>query len=154
MIGDNIQKYIHEISQFTPVLDKGLVSMETHGTGCGMITPSQFAMLTYIMNSPDCKMSDLGKAFDVKLSSITGMIDRLENEGFLKRTRDAADRRVVHVNVTAKGDRAVKDMKQKQKKHMSFILELLTDNERQCMVNIIRKISDAIKKDKEERGIK
>ncbi|MFO7274239.1 MAG: MarR family transcriptional regulator [Bacillota bacterium] len=38
-------------------------------------------------------------------SNITGIVDRLERDGWVKRTRSAEDRRVIYLELTEKGER-------------------------------------------------
>jgi DNA-binding MarR family transcriptional regulator len=150
MKSPKIEDHLHEIAHLFQVLIKGIVYEESkHGGQC-FITPPQFAILSYIIKTPDCMMTDVSREFDIKLSSVTGMMDRLENEGYISRTRSRDDRRVVRVNVTSKGSGIVKAKEQKHNKQMKYVLELLSEHERKCFVSILRKISDAIKTKKGE----
>jgi DNA-binding MarR family transcriptional regulator len=51
----------------------------------------------------DIPMSRLAELVDDSLSNATGLIDRLEERGYVERIRVANDRRVVLVRITAAG---------------------------------------------------
>lgn len=47
--------------------------------------------------------SQIAKYIMVKSSTVTGIIDRLENKGLVRRTRNSPDRRVINIELTDKG---------------------------------------------------
>lgn len=53
---------------------------------------------------------DLARMMDVEGPTLTRHLDRLEEEGLIVRTRSTRDRRVVHVEPTAKGHALVEQM--------------------------------------------
>ena len=50
----------------------------------------------------EMKISDLSKKMGLSNSTVSGIVDRLEKQGLIKRTRSDEDRRVVYVDVTDK----------------------------------------------------
>ena len=50
-------------------------------------------------------MSRLAEVLNVSLSNATGLIDRIEERGFVERTRVPEDRRIVLIRVTDAGER-------------------------------------------------
>jgi DNA-binding MarR family transcriptional regulator len=150
MKGPKIEDHLREIAHLSQVLSKGIVSEESQLAGQCCITPPQLAVLSYVIRMPDCMMTDLSKEFDIKLSSVTGMVDRLENEGLVSRTRSHDDRRVVRLKITQKGSEAVKTAEQTHNKRTKYVLELLSEHERKCLVSILRKISESIKQKRGE----
>lgn len=48
-------------------------------------------------------LSSLGRNLLVTKANVTGMVDRLERLGLVRRVRDGADRRVVRANLTSRG---------------------------------------------------
>ena len=67
----------------------------------------------------DQKMKDIGQSVDVKLSNLTNIIDRLENQRLVKRVNSKTDRRSIFVNVTTKGKKLLAD-------YADFLRELST----------------------------
>ncbi|MDQ0415982.1 DNA-binding MarR family transcriptional regulator [Croceifilum oryzae] len=67
------------------------------------MTSDQHYTLRYIYQSKSCTPSDLAKKFQVKKSAITAMINRMWKKGWIQRTRDEKDRRVVYLTLTEEG---------------------------------------------------
>jgi DNA-binding MarR family transcriptional regulator len=74
-------------------------------------------------------MRVLADALDVSQASATGIIDRMEQRGLVERLRDAEDRRVVRVALTAEGRRLVTGIAAERRDHLLALLDDLTDDE-------------------------
>ena len=64
---------------------------------------AQLNILYVLHRSGEMTMSQLAECLNVSMSNATGLIDRMEERGFLERTRVPEDRRVVLVRMTATG---------------------------------------------------
>jgi len=51
------------------------------------------------------KMKEIGQHFNVKLSTLTSIIDKIERQRLVKRVNSQTDRRVVYLEVTKKGQK-------------------------------------------------
>ncbi|WP_066067079.1 MarR family winged helix-turn-helix transcriptional regulator [Neobacillus soli] len=67
------------------------------------LTNDQHYILRYINQKEECTSSELAEVFHVKKSAITAIIERLWKKGFIQRTRDEQDRRVVYLTLTDDG---------------------------------------------------
>jgi DNA-binding MarR family transcriptional regulator len=67
------------------------------------VSMAQVNILYTLHRSGEMPMSRLAELLNVSLSNATGLIDRLEERGYLERTRVPEDRRVVIVRLTAGG---------------------------------------------------
>ena len=67
------------------------------------ISMAQLNILYTLRRSGEMTMSHLADVLNVSFSSATGLIDRLEERGYIERTRVPEDRRIVMVNLTAAG---------------------------------------------------
>lgn len=67
------------------------------------LTHDQHYILRYINRVKSCTSTELAEVFEVKKSAITAIITRLWEKGFIQRTRDENDRRVVYLTLTDKG---------------------------------------------------
>ncbi|TCP69268.1 MarR family winged helix-turn-helix transcriptional regulator [Baia soyae] len=68
------------------------------------MTSDQHYTLRYIYQAKSCTPSDLAKRFQVKKSAITAMMNRMWKKGWVQRTRDEKDRRVVYLTLTEAGE--------------------------------------------------
>jgi DNA-binding MarR family transcriptional regulator len=69
------------------------------------ITPAQTGILALLLENNGRTMTELSQALSIDNSTITGLVDRLENAGFLKRQPKAEDRRISLIYITPEGDR-------------------------------------------------
>lgn len=49
------------------------------------------------------KMKEIGEAFNIKLSTLTSIVDKIERQKFVKRINSKIDRRAVYLDLTPKG---------------------------------------------------
>jgi len=69
---------------------------------CGLTGP-QLAVLGAAARLGRTSISALARSVHLSQPTVTGILDRLERRGFVKRCRDGADRRTVNATVTADG---------------------------------------------------
>jgi DNA-binding MarR family transcriptional regulator len=70
------------------------------------LSPSQFNVLNLLHESPcGLSQSELSRALIMHRSNVTGLVDRLEQRGLVRRHEDPADRRAWQVALTATGRR-------------------------------------------------
>lgn len=67
------------------------------------ITPPQFDALQCLINNGGLTISDLSLKLFQAPSTITDLVDRMENSQLVERSKDIKDRRVVRVSVLQKG---------------------------------------------------
>jgi DNA-binding MarR family transcriptional regulator len=74
------------------------------------ISMAQLHILYTLQRTGEMPMSRLADILNVSLSNATGLIDRIEERGFVERTRVAEDRRIVLIRVTESGSRALEEI--------------------------------------------
>lgn len=77
----------------------------------GKISFPQFFLLAYLAEEECLSMSSIAKMMGHSTAAATGMIDKLQELGHLKRYTAAADRRKIMVRITEQGRRLVSDMR-------------------------------------------
>ncbi|HWK62788.1 MAG TPA: MarR family winged helix-turn-helix transcriptional regulator [Eoetvoesiella sp.] len=119
-------------------------------------TPVQFAVLRFVVANPDIDQRSVAKAAGLDASTTTGVIDRLEARGLLKRHAAPKDRRVKHVSATPEGCKLLKDMHAAVQRAQRLMLEPLPESERKEFVRMLNvlvvannELSRAPKKNKE-----
>ncbi len=73
------------------------------------ISMAQLNILYSLHRSGEMPMSRLADMLNVSLSSATGLIDRLEERGYIERTRVPEDRRIVKVRLTPSGVQMIEE---------------------------------------------
>jgi DNA-binding MarR family transcriptional regulator len=67
------------------------------------LTMSQAKVLYLVQAEPSIRMAELSARLGVSLSTISGVVDRLVDQGMLTRSDDPADRRQVVIRATSAG---------------------------------------------------
>lgn len=96
------------------------------------LTDTQFNVLMLLKHqTSDGKINQtqLGKMLLVNRSNVTGLIDRMEQAGWVKRQDQKGDRRVKLVSLTAKGHTLVEKADQIYSEHIDGLLGTLSDTE-------------------------
>ena len=72
------------------------------------ITAAQLNCLLALYENGQLPLSQIAKHMMVKSSTVTGVIDRLERKALVTRERNAPDRRVINIQLTADGKKMAK----------------------------------------------
>ena len=73
------------------------------------LTGPQLLVLREASRMSGASISSVARAVELSQPTVSGIIDRLERRGFVRRARAAEDRRAVNVVVTPEGGRALRD---------------------------------------------
>lgn len=74
------------------------------------ITPPQFDALQFLVDEGELTIGDLSGKLFLAPSTITDLVDRMEKNGLVKRSRDEKDRRSVKISVEEKGLRLISEV--------------------------------------------
>ncbi len=93
--------------------------------------PSSFIKALFAFSDPDSEVpiGELGKNARVKSSTMTDMVDRLEQAGFAERVRSDGDRRVVNVRLTEKGKKIRQDFSQMRRQEFQALFSKLQEED-------------------------
>lgn len=74
------------------------------------VSMAQLHVMHLLERHGELAMSRLAETLDVSLSAATGLVDRVEERGFVERIRVPSDRRIVLVRITAAGRQMLEDV--------------------------------------------
>jgi DNA-binding MarR family transcriptional regulator len=112
-------------------------------SGAGL-TPSQFRLLAALEDAPSLTVGELARAAGVSSPTATKMLDGLEQDGIVKRERDAEDRRRIAVCPTAKGRRELAKAGARVAGAREQIYAQLTPDERAQAERLLPRLAEAI----------
>ena len=87
------------------------------------MTMSQAKVLYLVASAGEIHMAELPGRLGVSLSTVSGLVDRLVDHGFLVRRDDPADRRQVVVGVTDAGAQAIERFRELNVRQLHELLE-------------------------------
>jgi len=109
--------------------------MRTYG-----INPTEFAVLELLYRKGDQPIQKIGEKILLASSSITYVVDRLEEKGFVKRVDSSEDRRVKFASLTIKGKELMEEVFPKHEKRIEEIFSILNEGEIDLAIKLLKKI--------------
>jgi MarR family 2-MHQ and catechol resistance regulon transcriptional repressor len=108
------------------------------------VTVSQAYCLRMLYFQGPRAMGELAADLDVRLSTMTGVIDQLEDKGLVERVDHPEDRRSLHVTLTAKGRKLYHDSHEVFLAHLAPLLEGRPAAERRQMLAFLAEIIQVV----------
>jgi DNA-binding MarR family transcriptional regulator len=105
----------------------------------------QLQCIELIYKHENPNLSELAEKLKITKPSVTAMIDKLEENGYVERIKSDIDRRSAHIHLTSKGLTAGK---LHDKLHQSIAQKLtksLTESEKEIMVVLLNKAMQVFK---------
>ena len=110
------------------------------------VTASQLKAMTALSEDSLLSMGELCKMANVKMPSLTEVVDRFEAEGILKRIRDTKDRRVVKVCFTDKGKKLHRDVLKRRVDELTHLFGALNKRERTLLADSLTNVAALLTK--------
>lgn len=76
------------------------------------ISETEMEIILYVEKNGAQKMKHIGETFNIKFSTLTSLVDKIEELGLIKRVNSKEDRRSVLVTLTKKGKKLVDEYDQ------------------------------------------
>lgn len=101
------------------------------------LSAPQVHLLLSLAHDGPLTMGVLARRVAVTEKTVTGLVDRLERDGLVRRTRDDADRRVVHVRLTREGAAVARRLDAGLNEKLALLLGLLDADDRRHLFHVI-----------------
>ncbi|WP_438028095.1 MarR family winged helix-turn-helix transcriptional regulator [Sorangium sp. So ce233] len=118
-------------------LTKGMAS------GFGLTGP-QLTILKLLESFQDLSLSTLSERIRAQNSTVTGIVDRMEREGLVRRERSKADRRVVHIRLSEKGARLAREIQVEPMEIFRSALLSLSSTDLRDLLRILTKLQKQV----------
>jgi DNA-binding MarR family transcriptional regulator len=114
--------------------------------GASNLTISQIEILDYLFEHKKAKMSDLAKNAGVKMPTITELVDKLLQCGFVVREHDENDRRCVWISISKNVEKMVNFHIKKRNDDITKMMKVLSEDEKKQAVVILQKIVNSLER--------
>ncbi|MFO1451149.1 MAG: MarR family transcriptional regulator [Opitutaceae bacterium] len=109
------------------------------------ISQGRFTVLMLLLDkATDCPHArtpaELAEMAGVTRATMTGLIDTLERDGFVRREPDPHDRRMMSVNLTPAGQQFLSRFLPEHFRRTAALMAFLTENERKVLVKLLAKV--------------
>jgi DNA-binding MarR family transcriptional regulator len=108
------------------------------------VSMSQLHVMSMLDRHGDMPMSRLAEMIDISLSNATGLIDRMEERGFVERVRVPDDRRVVLVRITESGRKLLDDIEVLRAETLRTVLDRLDPDQLDGIARATTDLRDAL----------
>ncbi len=133
----NTDKIAEEIATLMPMIARRILLGFFQSVD---ITQTQiFTIMTLAEQSP-VRLSNLSEKLHISAPTVTGIVDRLEKLGYVKRIPDSKDRRAINVDLTPKGKKVSGKLKTTLKAKWKSLLGKLPKDDQENYIGILRKI--------------
>lgn len=105
---------------------------------------NEFSVLEVIYHYKKITINEIKEKVLVTNSSLTYILDKLENKGLIKRVKDENDRRVTHVSLTELGELESTKIFPSHYERLIEEFNVLTVEEKEQAANILKKLSLSI----------
>lgn len=107
------------------------------------ITPVQYGLLTILSTNPDTDQITLANALGIDRTNVADVLARLEQNGFVARTRSRSDRRMVLARLTGEGERLVASMHPAMARAQERLLETLDKEQHEQFLATLMRLVEA-----------
>ena len=117
------------------------------------LTGPQLTVIKLLAGIGDLSLTELSENMQTQNSTVTGIIDRMETAGLVKRIRSETDRRVVMIRLTPSGRTLARNVPIEPMQAFRRALETLSPNEQKTLLKLLSKLEtqvrDELGRDKE-----
>ena len=114
-----------------------------HVGGLGL-TPAQFDVLSTLGNTSGMTFKELGERTLITKGALTGIIDRMEEKGLVRRVASRDDRRSMLAQLTPKGETLFEEVFPTHIRYLRERFMRLTESEHKELVRLLKKLTDAM----------
>jgi DNA-binding MarR family transcriptional regulator len=108
------------------------------------VTPTQLSVLKLLHEIGDLGLGDLSRRISAQNSTVTGIVDRMEEAGLVVRSRDPEDRRVWKIALTAHGKKVAERADVSPWDTLRGALSALPRADKRKLVEILRAVAQNV----------
>jgi MarR family 2-MHQ and catechol resistance regulon transcriptional repressor len=108
------------------------------------VTASQFGVLDALYHLGPMTLGDVAKKHLKSPNNITSVVDTMERAGLVERRRCAKDRRVIYLDITAKGRKIFADLWPAHVERVTKAVSALTSEEQAELGRLCKKLGQAV----------
>jgi DNA-binding MarR family transcriptional regulator len=112
------------------------------------VTGPQLSTLRVIYRMQPVSTGALARAAYIGYATLTGILDRLEEHGYVTRTRDPADRRTVILNMTREGEKLLASAPSLLQTRLNEELRQMPSTEQSTLLNSLTRVATLMESDR------
>ncbi|MDD5097121.1 MAG: MarR family transcriptional regulator [Candidatus Omnitrophica bacterium] len=145
-----IADFAQKMNQIMPEIMRGFIRRQNNEVYKDKITLPQIVILEFLYRQGASKMTDLAKYMKVSTAASTGIVERLVRQGYVQRAYDHDDRRIVRIQLNAKGTSILKKIVQQRTQSVTKIFNQISAQDRAEYLRILMQVKDILDKEEAE----
>jgi DNA-binding MarR family transcriptional regulator len=132
---------IDELRRFIEMLSSRFKQTEELFATKLEVSERELALLRTLVEEGPMITKALGGRFGVPVSTMTGLVDRMEKKGLVRRVRGRRDRRAIELEATPAGALALKEHARGLEAVARGILDALPERDQEALITILRRVA-------------
>jgi DNA-binding MarR family transcriptional regulator len=141
---------VAELTRFIEAVSGRFKESETVFASRLEVSERELALLRTLAADGPMIIKELGGRFRVPVSTMTGLVDRMEKKGLVRRVPGRRDRRSIELEATPAGTLALSEHARGMEAIARGMLEALPERDQQTLIAILRRVWARIER---ERGV-
>lgn len=104
------------------------------------VTRSQWWVIAHLSRHDGMMQTELANLLDVGKVTLGGLIDRLENGGWVERKADPNDRRAKRIFLTKNARNLIDEMRDAERQHNNYVLDGLSRKDRDALADLLGRV--------------
>jgi DNA-binding MarR family transcriptional regulator len=136
------EQRVQELAQFIEALTERFKANESVFADRLEVSERELALLRALAKEGPMITRALGSRFGVPVSTMTGVVDRMEKRALVRRVRGRCDRRAIELEATPAGAAALREHARGMEAIARGMLETLGDRDQQALIAILRRVRE------------
>ena len=98
-------------------------------------------LMNMLKENGELSQKEIAETLDIRPQSLSELLVKMENDGFISRRQDKDDKRVIVVALTEKGEEQLVVLRQANREHAEKLFSLLNDEEKDALIAILKKLT-------------
>ena len=145
-MANRTEKNMQKLAVIFPQIQRFFHNISIEVSRTGQFTIAQYRVLSLLDHIGKMTVNDLKKNLNIAQSSASGLVDRLEQLGLIKRNPGEKDKRVTELKLTAKAKRILRKKNDSMDGVYRNILEQLNYNDQKLFVDSFTNLMNLIEK--------
>lgn len=138
---DNIDQFISAMYHLVKAIKN---ETESCGKLCGGINEKELIVIGYVGQNLNVKMSDIAENIDAPMSTLTSIVDKLVDKGYLSRDHSGEDRRVINVSLANNGKVAYQALLTKKRFVAGKVLSNFSEDDQKNFITHLNILASSI----------
>ena len=135
---------VEELSLFIGLLTERFKARQETFAGKLEVSQKELALLQALASAGPMISKELGGRFGVPVSTMTGLVDRMEKKGLIRRVPGRRDRRSIELEATPAGALALKEHARDIEAIARGMLDALAERDQEQLIQILRRVRAGI----------